>query len=69
MPKIDITLIEANDPAVPFGAKECGEGSTVPIAPGVANALYNATGVRLYDLPFTPEKILEGLRRKEEASS
>lgn len=64
MPKIKIILINSNDPDGPFGAKECGEGSTAPVAPSIANAIYNATGVRFHDLPITPEKVLKALKEK-----
>ena len=62
MPGIAIDHVETEDPHGPFGAKETGEGSLDPVAPAVVNAIYNATGVRLTDLPVTPAKILKGLR-------
>jgi 4-hydroxybenzoyl-CoA reductase alpha subunit len=66
VPEIIIHHITGRDPEGPFGAKETGEGSLDPITPAVANAVYNATGVRIKDLPITPEKILKELKRKEE---
>ena len=45
----------------PFGAKAVAEVPTNPPAPAVANAIYNAVGVRIRDLPITPEKVLEAL--------
>jgi 4-hydroxybenzoyl-CoA reductase subunit alpha len=51
------------DPEGPFGAKETGEGSLDPVTPAIANAIYNAVGVRIKDLPITPEKILRALKR------
>jgi 4-hydroxybenzoyl-CoA reductase subunit alpha len=63
MPEIDISHVITDDPHGPFGAKETGEGSLDPAAPAIANAVYNATGVRIKDLPITAAKILEGLAR------
>ena len=62
MPEIKITHVITDDPRGPFGAKETGEGSLDPAAPAIANAVYNATGVRIKDLPVTAEKILNGLK-------
>ena len=61
MPEIKISHVITDDPHGPFGAKETGEGSLDPAAPAIANAIYNATGVRINDLPITAEKILKGL--------
>jgi 4-hydroxybenzoyl-CoA reductase alpha subunit len=66
-PQIKIHHVMIEDPAGPFGAKETGEGSVDPTAPAIANAIYNATGVRIKDLPITPERILKGLKKKEKA--
>lgn len=60
----EIIHIETNDPVGPFGAKECGEGATNYTAPAIVNAIYNAIGVRITDLPITPEKILKALDEK-----
>jgi 4-hydroxybenzoyl-CoA reductase subunit alpha len=57
--------IIGEDPEGPFGAKETGEGSLDPVAPAIANAIYNATGVRMKDLPITPERLLRELKKKE----
>ena len=62
MPEIKISHVITDDPHGPFGAKETGEGSLDPAAPAIANAIYNATGVRIKDLPITAEKILKGLK-------
>jgi 4-hydroxybenzoyl-CoA reductase alpha subunit len=64
MPEIVISHVITDDPHGPFGAKETGEGSLDPAAPAIANAIYNATGVRIKDLPITAEKILEGLNSR-----
>ncbi|MFC1956181.1 xanthine dehydrogenase family protein molybdopterin-binding subunit [Chloroflexota bacterium] len=57
-------IIEEPDPTGPFGAKGIGEGCIVPIAPAIANAIYDAIGVRIKELPITPEKILKALKKK-----
>ena len=65
LPKhLETILIENRNGPGPFGAKGTGEGSLLPVAPAIANALYHATGVRLYDLPLTPEKVWNALRAK-----
>lgn len=58
-------LIEDPDPNGPFGAKEVGQGPLLPVPPAVANAVYNAIGVRIDEVPITPEKLLKALREKE----
>ncbi len=67
MPPVDSIMVETDDPHGPFGAKEAGEGLTVPVAPAIANAIYDAIGVRIKDLPITPEKILKALEEKEKS--
>jgi CO/xanthine dehydrogenase Mo-binding subunit len=62
IPEIDMTFIETLDPEGPAGAKGVGEAPAICIAAAIANALYNATGVRFRELPFTPEKVLRRLR-------
>jgi 4-hydroxybenzoyl-CoA reductase alpha subunit len=64
MPEIVTDLIEHPDPAGPFGAKEVGQGPLLPIMPAVANAVYDAVGVRIDQIPITPEKILRALQAK-----
>ena len=64
MPEIVTDLIESPDPAGPFGAKEVGQGPLLPIMPAVANAVYDAVGVRIDEIPVTPEKILKALAAK-----
>lgn len=58
---IESIFIESNEPTGPFGAKGLGEPPLIVPGPAIANAVYNATGVRIRDLPITPEKILAGL--------
>ena len=57
-------LIEDPDPNGPFGAKEVGQGPLLPVPPAVANAVCNAVGVRVDEVPITPEKVLKALREK-----
>jgi 4-hydroxybenzoyl-CoA reductase subunit alpha len=64
MPEIVTDLIEHPDPAGPFGAKEVGQGPLLPIMPAVANAVYDAVGVRVDQVPITPEKIVRALQAK-----
>jgi CO/xanthine dehydrogenase Mo-binding subunit len=59
--------VDSYEPRGPYGAKEVGEGTTLPVLGAVAHAIANATGVWVKDLPITPEKILKAMREKEEA--
>ena len=61
---IEIDFVETDDPEGPFGAKGVGEPGLVPTAPAIANAIYDAVGIRIRDLPITPEKVLAALRDK-----
>src|SRR5438128_8098950 len=54
-------LVEDPDPNGPFGAKEVGQGPLLPVAPAVVNAVYDAVGVRIDEVPVTPDKILKAL--------
>lgn len=63
MPKIEVIIVESVDPTGPFGAKGAGEVGVAPVAPAIANAISNATGVRIRELPITAEKILKALKR------
>jgi CO/xanthine dehydrogenase Mo-binding subunit len=66
---IHVKCIETNDEAGPFGAKGVGEPGLVPTAPAVANAVYDAIGVRIRDLPITPEKVLAALNKQGNTST
>lgn len=57
-------LVEDPDPNGPFGAKEVGQGPLLPVMPAVVNAIYDAVGVRVDEVPATPEKVLAALRAK-----
>jgi len=60
-PEIETILVETNDPEGPYGAKEAGQGPLLPVVPAVANAVYDAIGVRIHEIPITPDKILRAL--------
>ncbi|HEV7518056.1 MAG TPA: molybdopterin cofactor-binding domain-containing protein, partial [Thermoanaerobaculia bacterium] len=64
MPPVTTYLIEEPDPAGPFGAKEVGQGPLLPIMPAVANAIYDAVGVRVDQVPIHPHMILKALEAK-----
>jgi xanthine dehydrogenase molybdenum-binding subunit len=64
MPEVEIHLIETNDPEGPFGAKGIGEAGAICAPPAIANAVADALGIRITDLPITPEKVLKALRAK-----
>jgi CO/xanthine dehydrogenase Mo-binding subunit len=61
MPPVESILVETLDPEGPYGAKECGQGPLLPVIPAVANALFEALGVRVDEVPITPEKVLAAL--------
>ena len=68
-PAIEPIIVESIDPEGPFGAKECSEGSLAATIPAIANAIYDAVGVRLHESPFTPERVLAALRAKKNAKA
>jgi CO/xanthine dehydrogenase Mo-binding subunit len=61
VPKVETILIQSGGGIGPFGAKGIGEPANVPPPPALANAVADAIGVRVYDLPITPEKIVKAL--------
>lgn len=65
IPEIVPILVEKIDSEGPFGAKGVGEPGSVPTAPAIANAVFDAIGIRINSLPITPEKILESLRNNK----
>jgi 4-hydroxybenzoyl-CoA reductase subunit alpha len=67
-PEIEALIVESVDPEGPYGAKEAGEGPLHSSIPALANAVYDAVGLRLTDLPFTPAKVLRALRELESAT-
>jgi 4-hydroxybenzoyl-CoA reductase subunit alpha len=57
-------LVGDADSNGPFGAKEAGQGPQLPVPPAVANAIYDAVGVRIDEVPITPDKVLKAIRAK-----
>jgi 4-hydroxybenzoyl-CoA reductase subunit alpha len=64
MPEIETYLIEEPEPNGPFGAKEVGQGPLLPIMPAIANAIFDAVGVRIDEIPITPDKVFKALREQ-----
>ena len=58
-------MVELPDASGPYGAKGVGEPGLVPTAPAIANAIYDAVGIRMHKLPMKPEKVLRALREAE----
>ncbi len=69
MPETEILVVDTWEPEGPFGAKEAGEGLTNPTAGAIGNAIAKAVGVRMTDLPMTPEKVLNALKEKQSKKS
>ncbi|HLE81444.1 MAG TPA: molybdopterin cofactor-binding domain-containing protein, partial [Dehalococcoidia bacterium] len=64
-PEMEVVLVETIDPEGPYGAKGIGETGLIPTAAAIASAVWRATGVRVRDLPVTPEKVLLGLEEQD----
>jgi xanthine dehydrogenase molybdenum-binding subunit len=69
IPELNISFVETRDPAGPHGAKGIGESPMIPVAAAIANAVYDATGVRITELPLTPERVLARLQESRAAGS
>ena len=67
MPPVETILVETLDPEGPYGAKEVGQGPLLPVIPAVANALADALGVRIDEVPITPDKVLAALEGRYKA--
>ena len=65
MPEIETFIVETVDPEGPYGAKEAGQGPLLPVPPALCAAVYDALGVWIDEIPVTPEKVVEALRRKD----
>jgi 4-hydroxybenzoyl-CoA reductase alpha subunit len=65
-PEIHTILVETDDPEGPFGAKEAGQGPLLPVIPAIANALHHALGIRIDEVPITPDKILKALELRRQ---
>ncbi|MEM9803193.1 MAG: molybdopterin cofactor-binding domain-containing protein [Planctomycetota bacterium] len=68
-PEIEAFIVESLDPEGPYGAKEAGEGPLHSAIPALANAIHDAVGIRLRELPFTPKKVLAALREQREVGA
>ncbi len=68
-PEFEALIVESVDPEGPYGAKEAGEGPLHPSLPAIANAIYDAVGVRIDELPFTPQRVWRTLRAHAAAAS
>ena len=62
-------FLESIDPDGPFGAKEVGEGASVAIFPAIGNAIADAIGVRITDLPISPGKVLKAINKKKQSAA
>ncbi len=67
MPDIQIEPVETYEKIGPFGAKGLGEIGIVAVPAAIANAIYDATGARIYSLPATPERVYKALQNKDES--
>ncbi|MCP3898235.1 MAG: molybdopterin-dependent oxidoreductase [Desulfobacteraceae bacterium] len=63
MPSVNAVVVESNEPNGPYGAKEVGEGAIMPTIPAILNAIYDAIGVRIHELPLVPERVYHAIRR------
>ncbi len=64
-PDIQTILVETLDPEGPYGAKEAGQGPLLPVPPAIANAVFDAVGVRIDQVPITPDLVLKALEEKD----
>ena len=65
MPPVEVILVESQEPTGPYGAKGLGEPAMVPTAPAIANAIYDAIGIRFHELPITRQKVFEALKKQK----
>ena len=65
MPEIKTIFCGVPDEVGPYGAKECGEGSTAPVAPAIVNAVAMATGIRPHQIPIDPEHLWRLIRERD----
>ena len=68
-PEFEALIVESIDPEGPYGAKEAGEGPLHPSLPAIANAIYDAVGVRLDSLPFTPDRVWKAIQEHHTKSA
>lgn len=65
MPKVKSIIVESNEPNGPYGAKEVGEGAIMPTIPAILNAIYDATGVRVNELPVSSERLYMAMKKQQ----
>ncbi len=65
VPEIEVEFVGSPDPAGPFGAKGLGEHGCIPTAAAIANAIYDAVGARIFELPATPDRVLQAITDRE----
>lgn len=68
-PDIQTILVETLDPEGPYGAKEAGQGPLLPVPPAIANAVFDAIGVRIDQVPITPDLVLRALEEKAKGNA
>ena len=68
MPKVECIILESRSGVGPFGAKGIGEPAMTPVAPAIANAVADAIGVRVFEMPITPERVVRALRQRDGAA-
>lgn len=69
MPEMNTVPVESGDAAGPYGAKGIGEPALLPAAPAITNAIYNATGIRFFQVPVTPDRLLSAMQAREKKNS
>ena len=65
MPKVECIILESRSGVGPYGAKGIGEPAMTPVAPAIANAVADAIGVRVFEMPITPERVVMALKRRD----
>jgi CO/xanthine dehydrogenase Mo-binding subunit len=68
-PDLVAKIVETIDPGGPYGAKEAGEGPLHPVIPAIANAIWDAVGVRIRRMPFTPDRVRAAIEADVEQGS
>ncbi len=69
MPQVESIIVESIDPEGPFGAKEVGQGPLLPVIPAVVNAVHDALGIRVDEVPLRPDTVVAALRGLERDGS
>jgi len=66
---METIIVEEHEPSGPFGVRGVGEAGLVPTAPAITNAIFNATGVRVNQIPVTPDRLLTALKNQKGIST